>query len=950
MPTSCPPYKLVRELTVESLEASMCAKVHALLRERRVVGASLAVVRVGEDPKHEPFSYCKTFGFADLHDERGHNASAGCSAKRPKSGRASVGSVRSSEVADPRLTLFDLGSHARVLTAMGALQLWQEEALDLDRDVSEYLPPEMALGKEFPQGVTLAHLLSHTSGIAKTGAVDVLLNARAERAAAGVASGSGSPTSAAETPLGLRVRSRQAGTVRVAPPGVFHRDCTHNYDLVGSVLEHMSGLEYARFVSRSTLGAIGVATYERLRSDDGVVAGGGKGMLHHAGGFRVTLMDDAEDDAEGETSISGTEKRRPRSGDSEGSGGGVGAKSRPDPRLMREPVEAQDVRLSPTDGLCLTSAEMARLLGAMLTAVPPNDASGGSAAAFLTSSAIGRLHDSHFRWSDAKTATAVLPNIHSTGPTSRPSPNVSDAPAVNGNGSHDAVFSVDPGLKSWRAFGTGEAGDVSLGLRRRSLHWDTEAPEVVYHSSDDSSGADALLVIFPAARLGVWIATNTAEPWTLDERKLMRRSASLSVMEEENGNTAGAEGLGSGGDFGDWSAGIPALKLRRTGTNGRSPRFCEAVLAYFVDAFFPPPRVAARPELSYDLWTQLLPPLSREPLVDLYVLPFSGGTGAKDFEHWPALFPDFVQIHAVTLPGRGSRAKHQPFSNAVATADIIAGVVCSAMKLRDANAPWALFGHGLGALLAFEVARFVEARTGRSPMHVFVSGCASPNLAVNGRGISQWVAPPPPPRTSKPRMSGTVEFVDASGTGNLCGTAEAEAIIAKMNAAAAAEVKKAEAIAAAEAAQAKFASYPDHELITLLQDSPRLPRVFRKNHLMLRAMMSTIRADVIAEQTYEWDAEREPDVLSCPITAFAGKDDEEVKDSDLARWSEMTSSSCGVIRLPGDHFFLEDNRGREILTRTITTALGRDMTRHVAWLGTYIDRAAEGTGVGRIRF
>jgi hypothetical protein len=52
------------------------------------------------------------------------------------------------------------------------------------------------------------------------------------------------------------------------------------------------------------------------------------------------------------------------------------------------------------------------------------------------------------------------------------------------------------------------------------------------------------------------------------------------------------------------------MKLRGGGGGGGSPRFCEAVLAHFVDAFFPPPRAPARPELSFDLWTQLLPPIS----------------------------------------------------------------------------------------------------------------------------------------------------------------------------------------------------------------------------------------------------------------------------------------------------------------------------------------------------
>ena len=42
-------------------------------------------------------------------------------------------------MADARATLFDLGSCARVVAAVGVLQLWQEEAVEMDRDVNEYL-------------------------------------------------------------------------------------------------------------------------------------------------------------------------------------------------------------------------------------------------------------------------------------------------------------------------------------------------------------------------------------------------------------------------------------------------------------------------------------------------------------------------------------------------------------------------------------------------------------------------------------------------------------------------------------------------------------------------------------------------------------------------------------------------------------------------------------------
>src|SRR5690606_28514971 len=42
--------------------------------------------------------------------------------------------------------------------------------------------------------------------------------------------------------------------------------------------------------------------------------------------------------------------------------------------------------------------------------------------------------------------------------------------------------------------------------------------------------------------------------------------------------------------------------------------------------------------------------------------------------------------------------------------------------------PFAFFGHGVGAVLAYEVARLLAERGQRQPLHLFVSGAAAPHL------------------------------------------------------------------------------------------------------------------------------------------------------------------------------------------------------------------------------
>lgn len=139
---------------------------------------------------------------------------------------------------------------------------------------------------------------------------------------------------------------------------------------------------------------------------------------------------------------------------------------------------------------------------------------------------------------------------------------------------------------------------------------------------------------------------------------------------------------------------------------------------------------------------------------------------------------------------------------------------------------------------------------------------------------------------------------------------------------------------------------PDAELVEVLSRSPRLSRHLRRSTLMLRAMISTVRADVTAEETYEWrpggdwggDWGGVPITrrqLSCPVSVFAGTHDEETSDLELTGWREVTSSTCTVHRLPGDHHYLDDARGREMLTKSIAATLGRHMTRHTSWLGVF---------------
>jgi len=105
--------------------------------------------------------------------------------------------------------------------------------------------------------------------------------------------------------------------------------------------------------------------------------------------------------------------------------------------------------------------------------------------------------------------------------------------------------------------------------------------------------------------------------------------------------------------------------------------------------------------------------------VRLVTFAHAGGAAAT-FHRWaPALAPA-VELWPVTLPGRARRWREPCAREWPPLVDEIAGVIAS-----EVPAPFALLGHSLGALVAFEVARRLTA-AGSSPAHLIVSGRPAP--------------------------------------------------------------------------------------------------------------------------------------------------------------------------------------------------------------------------------
>ncbi len=117
------------------------------------------------------------------------------------------------------------------------------------------------------------------------------------------------------------------------------------------------------------------------------------------------------------------------------------------------------------------------------------------------------------------------------------------------------------------------------------------------------------------------------------------------------------------------------------------------------------------------------------PSIKLYCLPYAGAS-ASVFVRWKRRLPAWIEVSPVELPGRGRRLGEPLEETLPALLDRIAGDVRPEPGQR-----FALFGHSLGALLAFELARRLEAR-GLEPAVVFVSGTRSPGARDTDRFVA----------------------------------------------------------------------------------------------------------------------------------------------------------------------------------------------------------------------
>jgi len=212
--------------------------------------------------------------------------------------------------------------------------------------------------------------------------------------------------------------------------------------------------------------------------------------------------------------------------------------------------------------------------------------------------------------------------------------------------------------------------------------------------------------------------------------------------------------------------------------------------------------------------------------VTLYCFPHAGG-GASTYRMWPQMLPSWVDVVGVQLPGRENRIADTPRVDVMEIADAIA-----ADASQYAGRPYAVFGHSMGGLLAFEVGRMLTAAEKQAPLYLAISGM-----------------PHPPWRTPPESWSGL----------------------------------------------------PDDELLAHVGAIGGVPPQILADPQLRKLILRPLRSDVSWLENY-WPYRGQ--LLSCPLSVFAGEEDEDARAEWLEEWRQETMAEFRVRRYPGGHFYL----------------------------------------------
>ena len=121
------------------------------------------------------------------------------------------------------------------------------------------------------------------------------------------------------------------------------------------------------------------------------------------------------------------------------------------------------------------------------------------------------------------------------------------------------------------------------------------------------------------------------------------------------------------------------------------------------------------------MWFENLPQ-GRDGALRLFCFPYAGGS-AQVFRGWQRHFAPQAALSLAHLPGRAARVGEPPFKQYKPLVNALADAIVP--QLTSAFAFW---GHSMGTLISFELARELRRRGKPAPLALFLSGRGAPQI------------------------------------------------------------------------------------------------------------------------------------------------------------------------------------------------------------------------------
>ena len=156
--------------------------------------------------------------------------------------------------------------------------------------------------------------------------------------------------------------------------------------------------------------------------------------------------------------------------------------------------------------------------------------------------------------------------------------------------------------------------------------------------------------------------------------------------------------------------------------------------------------VSAEPKMKNSTWLTFPAPRP-SARVRLFCFPYAG-SGSLVYRGWPKHLPETIEVGVARLPGRESRLSEAPYRRLTQIVEDLAPALSPHL-----DKPYVFFGHSMGAMIGFELARELRRLKAPGPSHLFVSGRPAPQL--RGRTPHNYQLPDPELIEELKRLNGT---------------------------------------------------------------------------------------------------------------------------------------------------------------------------------------------------